>query len=386
MGTSLSCAASATGGPAQWYYFLHNDPQGQLSDGWYSYDANLTQTVEQLYQQNQAAVASRANRHLVPFTASSGYQYELDFQKMTQRNTQSGRERPIERTTDGLPPSSTAQAGPTAPKRARRSRKSSRSSGSTITYTAPEKLHEVRVDESKVFVDVDPPKGKPKARKKDEKKQNSTEDEEDDCALCLDILWNKSGCRVVALTGCKHKYHYTCIQECLVKAGAKCPLCSKAIPQEQGSQTPKGKCCSGTMTVSTDDHTHCESYEDVGTITISYQLHGGVQKEYHQNPGHAFSGASRTAYLPDNQEGKDLLERLKYSFLHGLNFMVGTSLTTAQPNVVTWASIHHKTSSYGGFSAFGFPDTTYFERCNDEMDSLSVPNVAQCRKWLEENA
>ena len=90
------------------------------------------------------------------------------------------------------------------------------------------------------------------------------------------------------------------------------------------------------------------------------------------------------AYLPNNQQGQDLLARMQYSFAHGLNFMVSTSLTTGQANVVTWASIHHKTSCHGG--VYGFPDATYFRRSNDELDSLGVPaDAAECRRWMEEN-
>lgn len=92
---------------------------------------------------------------------------------------------------------------------------------------------------------------------------------------------------------------------------------------------------------------------------------------YHDNPGVSYSGDSRVAYLPDNSEGNQLLKRLIYAFQHGLTFRIGTSLTTGQPNRITWASIHHKTSLRGG--PHGFPDPAYFINCNKELDQLNVP-------------
>ena len=91
---------------------------------------------------------------------------------------------------------------------------------------------------------------------------------------------------------------------------------------------------------------------------------------FRSNPGVLFTGATRIAYLPDNTEGRELLKRLEYAFLHGLTFTVGTSLSTGAANAVTWASIHHKTSISG---THGFPDPSYFYNCNAELDGLGVP-------------
>lgn len=74
-----------------------------------------------------------------------------------------------------------------------------------------------------------------------------------------------------------------------------------------------------------------------------------------------------------NTDEQALLKRLKYAFLHGLTFNVGTSLTTGLKNQCTWASIHHKTSPSGGIQAHGFPDPDYFKNCNAELDGLGVP-------------
>lgn len=78
-----------------------------------------------------------------------------------------------------------------------------------------------------------------------------------------------------------------------------------------------------------------------------------------------------------NTDGQELLKRLKYAFLHGLTFTVGTSITTGAKNQCTWASIHHKTSPSGGVQAHGFPDPNYFKNCNAELDGLGVPIILE---------
>jgi len=113
--------------------------------------------------------------------------------------------------------------------------------------------------------------------------------------------------------------------------------------------------------------------QGVGEIIIRYTIQGGIQQSYHENPGVRFSAITRTAYLPNDEGGKQLLKRLKYAFLRGLTFTIGTSLTSGQPNQVTWASIHHKTSTSGG--THGYPDPSYIGNCNEELDNAGVPKA-----------
>jgi deltex-like protein len=115
----------------------------------------------------------------------------------------------------------------------------------------------------------------------------------------------------------------------------------------------------------------CKGFEDDETIVIEYDIPCGYQKAYHPSPGHSFRGGRRTAYLPNNEDGRNLLERLKLAWMLGMTFTVGESLSSGRSNVVTWASIHHKTSTSGG--SHGFPDPAYFFNCNEELDSLGVP-------------
>lgn len=78
------------------------------------------------------------------------------------------------------------------------------------------------------------------------------------------------------------------------------------------------------------------------------------QKE-HPKPGGHYSGITRMAYLPDNEEGNDVLKLLEKAFDQKLIFTVGTSRTTGRDNQVTWNDIHHKTSISGGPSWYSTP-------------------------------
>ena len=194
-----------------------------------------------------------------------------------------------------------------------------------------------------------------------------SQDMSQECAICLDSL-SCSACS--ALTVCSHVFHTRCVQEAF-KRKPQCPTCRKAV------SAPQGKSPSGTMNV-TFDSSKCAGFQK-NTIQITYAIHSGHQMNYHDNPGQFQGGKHVVAYLPNNIDGQQLLKRLKYAFMHGLTFTVGTSMTTGIPNQCTWASIHHKTSRVGGVAAHGFPDPTYFVNCNGELDSLGVPAAHMLR-------
>ena len=72
-----------------------------------------------------------------------------------------------------------------------------------------------------------------------------------------------------------------------------------------------------------------------------------IFQEDHPNPGKWYSGTTRTAYLPDNPEGREISRLLRKAFEARLVFTIGKSNTTGQDNVVIWNDIHHKTSLSG---------------------------------------
>jgi len=190
-----------------------------------------------------------------------------------------------------------------------------------------------------------------------------------DCVICHEKL---SSDRCSALAQCQHVFHYDCIQLAF-KFKPQCAICRVAIGKPQGTSP------SGTLEVLTSPDS-CAGFQE-GSIVIKYTIYSGTQLSYHESPGERHQGKAVRAYLPDTGDGQDLLQRLKFAFMHGLTFRVGTSLTTGKTNVVTWASIHHKTSMYGGITRHGWPDQSYFSNANLELDGLGVPPA----KLLEKN-
>ena len=132
----------------------------------------------------------------------------------------------------------------------------------------------------------------------------------------------------------------------------KCPVCSSIYGKMTGDM-PKGK-----MTVNVDKNLQCNGYPP-GTIIISYSF-GSCERN-----GVKVPGTSRTGYLPDNEEGREVLELLKECFDRKLTFTVGRSVTTGRDNQIVWNGIHHKTGTSGGAANFGYPDPTYLKRVKE---------------------
>jgi len=136
----------------------------------------------------------------------------------------------------------------------------------------------------------------------------------------------------------------------------KCPNCSKIYGILLGDMPY------GTMKISKNKTMHCSGYNNVETIIINYQFPNG----------HNYTGTSRTSYLPNTKEGREVLALLKIAFDRKLTFTVGTSVTTGIKNTVVWNGIHHKTSLSGGCTNFGYPDSSYFNRVKQELASKGV--------------
>lgn len=186
-----------------------------------------------------------------------------------------------------------------------------------------------------------------------------------DCAICLDPLSQQ---QFVHIQGCDHAFHFKCISDYL-NHELKCPICREPIGESQGHSP------SASMSIKLTKN-DCPGFPNSKTIEITYDVPSGMQHSYQENPGRPFTGTARTTFLPDNEDGRRLLTRLKFAFLHGLTFRIGTSLTTGAHNVVTWTSIHHKTSLNGG--SHSFPDPDYISNCNESLDALHVPDADSC--------
>ncbi|XP_035980615.1 uncharacterized protein LOC118556663 isoform X2 [Fundulus heteroclitus] len=116
-------------------------------------------------------------------------------------------------------------------------------------------------------------------------------------------------------------------------------------------------------------------FSSCGHIVITYMIPNGKQTEKHPNPGRPYQGTKRTAYLPDNEEGQEVLKLLKKAFDQKMIFTVGTSRTTGLDNQVIWNDISHKTSMTGGPQNFGYPDPDYLSRVKEDLKTKSIERL-----------
>ncbi|KAG7492498.1 hypothetical protein MATL_G00015360 [Megalops atlanticus] len=183
---------------------------------------------------------------------------------------------------------------------------------------------------------------------------------EETCPICMDTLRNKQTLR------CTHEFCSDCLKMAMASMGPCCPVCKDVFGKLEGNQ-PDGK-----MSVITY-HKYClPGYPHCGTIVIDYCIPSGIQTNKHPNPGKPFQGTQRQAYLPDNQEGREVLRLLQRAFDQRLVFTVGTSRTTGAGETVIWNDIHHKTSMHGGPRSFGYPDPDYLRRVKEELKAKGI--------------
>ncbi|KAM8770642.1 E3 ubiquitin-protein ligase DTX3L [Rhynchonycteris naso] len=182
---------------------------------------------------------------------------------------------------------------------------------------------------------------------------------EDICSICMDLMSNKQ-----VLPKCKHEFCAPCINKALTYKSV-CPLCQTSYGVQKGNQPE------GIMTFSTQSSS-LPGYESCGSIVINYSMKGGIQTKEHPNPGKPYSGTHRTAFLPDNKEGREVLKLLQKAFEQRLIFTVGDSRVSGLSNVITWNDIHHKTSQYGGPQNYGYPDPSYLSRVKQELKDKGI--------------
>ncbi|XP_013920192.1 PREDICTED: E3 ubiquitin-protein ligase DTX3L-like [Thamnophis sirtalis] len=182
---------------------------------------------------------------------------------------------------------------------------------------------------------------------------------EECCPICLNTIHHKE-----VLPKCKHAFCAACLGRAM-NYKPVCPVCNVVYGNIKGNQPP-GKIDIFKTRSSLPGH------KDSGTIVITYNIFDGIQTERHPNPGKHFHGTVRTAYLPDNKEGREILKLLQRAFDQGLIFTVGQSRTTGVDDVVTWNDIHHKTSTHGGEKYFGYPDPNYLKRVREELKAKGI--------------
>ncbi|XP_051894993.1 E3 ubiquitin-protein ligase DTX3L [Pristis pectinata] len=184
-------------------------------------------------------------------------------------------------------------------------------------------------------------------------------DEDKTCPICLEEI------EVRETLKCKHTFCKECI-DMAFKTKSACPVCGEVYGELKGNQPEGGRMSHRNLAM------HLPGYEKYDTIEIHYTIPDGLQGKEHPQPGQKYHGTTRTAYLPNSPEGRKVLKLLQRAFSQRLIFTVGTSSTTGRSNVVTWNDIHHKTSTHGGPSGFGYPDPTYLARVQDELKAKGI--------------
>ncbi|XP_023609253.1 probable E3 ubiquitin-protein ligase DTX2 isoform X5 [Myotis lucifugus] len=204
-----------------------------------------------------------------------------------------------------------------------------------------------------------------------------------DCIICMEKLSMVSGYSDVTnsmtigpvavgrLTKCSHAFHLLCLLAMYCngnKDGSlQCPSCKTIYGEKTGTQ-PRGKMEVFSFQVSLPGH------EDCGTILIVYNIPHGIQGPEHPNPGKPFTarGFPRQCYLPDNAQGRKVLELLKVAWKRRLIFTVGTSSTTGETDTVVWNEIHHKTEMDRNVTGHGYPDPNYLQNVLAELAAQGV--------------
>lgn len=177
--------------------------------------------------------------------------------------------------------------------------------------------------------------------------------EAEDCPIC----YNETPSSSWQTLECNHKLCTACYTQLLTRrvtmsgilhTFVKCPFCHAIFGTEIGT------CPDMTMSVSTQ-HIPCDGYNTFSTLVIDY----------------SGPNIKRTAYLPNNDVGREVLKLLQLAFDRRLCFTVGTSNTTGQENAIVW-NIHHKTATHGGVASYGYPDPEYFDRVKSELKEFGI--------------
>ncbi|XP_023180358.1 E3 ubiquitin-protein ligase DTX3L-like [Xiphophorus maculatus] len=191
-------------------------------------------------------------------------------------------------------------------------------------------------------------------------KTGASGDSKDDlCPICLDRLIKKKQLK------CKHTFCDECLQASVQHTGPMCPVCKDVFGVMEGDQPD------GVMTW-INSSSFLPGFSGCGSIMITYTFPNGKQTKKHPNPGQPYQGTTRTAYLPDNEEGQEVLKLLKKAFDQKMTFTVGTSRTSGLDNQVIWNDISHKTSKTGGPQSFGYPDPNYLSKVKEDLKAKGI--------------
>ena len=156
-------------------------------------------------------------------------------------------------------------------------------------------------------------------------KSNHHTPEEEQCPICMVEFCEDDSSKIVKLNRCEgHYFHAECIEMCYSNNHLKCPICGVIYGIMTGDM-PKG-----IMKVyrHTSETLYLEGYLNMPSYEIIYDIKSGKKGNI------KFPATYRNAFLPCNDEGKEVLRLLVIAFERKLTFTIGTSVTTGRTNQI----------------------------------------------------
>lgn len=193
----------------------------------------------------------------------------------------------------------------------------------------------------------------------EEKKENgdflesilASNDEHKSCVICMsDFLENEE---IQKLKKCGHIFHKDCNISQYIETNYKCPICSTPYGQSIGDMPP------GTMIIDFLAAS-LSGFEGCDTIVIYFDFPRGS----------TYEKETRIAYLPDNIQGREIMELFIQGWKRRLLFTIGYSLTRSMNNCIIYNGIHMKTHRDNG--SYGYPDDDYLNRVKEEFHAKNI--------------
>ena len=165
------------------------------------------------------------------------------------------------------------------------------------------------------------------------------------CTICLSNATDP-----VTTVCCKQMYCRTCLSDSL-KASPYCPTCKRVVRKLMGDQPPGTMAIIVSICIVSMEMVLILSllqqywwslagYDGCGTIVIAYYIPDGIQGPEHPNPGTRFHGTTRSAYLPDNAEGREVLAvSANWTNLYLFNIKIHLPTTSPSPVLIFIVSI-----------------------------------------------
>ena len=182
---------------------------------------------------------------------------------------------------------------------------------------------------------------------------------EENCLVCSRALHTAGGhdpypgmpSSVVSLLRCQHRFHLNCVRALLDNnqtPNINCPECGRLQTDNLGTMPENGTMAYKVVPKG------LPGFEDYHSIQITYNFQNGTQSPKHPAPGKPFFaiGFPKTAFLPDTEQGRGILEMLEKSFNLGHTFRIDN-----EGGDIVWGAIPHRTEFNGEKLTVEFLDT-----------------------------